>query len=178
MLTGVPSNQSYFKEHIGFSTISTILQCCHFIEGPRVVELCDSILNMAVKYTWPASCPKHVLPRHIPPWETSSFSSQIDQQTDNYSPLNISRSLISTCFACKQSLHIENPEVFKLIIQLLGKAIRTVKNSSSSLNDSYVSVINNLSFLADLTSSNQTKLSSISIHFEANFSIFHFFLKK
>lgn len=46
------SNQSYFRDDIHFSTLSETLQACHFIEGQRAVELCDLLLNMAVKVSF------------------------------------------------------------------------------------------------------------------------------
>src|SRR5678815_3224794 len=49
VLTSNAVNQAYFRDDIHFSTLSETLQSCHFIEGQRVVELCDCLLNMAVK---------------------------------------------------------------------------------------------------------------------------------
>lgn len=49
VLTGDATNQAYFRHDIHFSTLSETLQACHFIEGERVVELCDYLLNMGVK---------------------------------------------------------------------------------------------------------------------------------
>ncbi len=156
VLTGNVANQTYFRDDIHFSTLSETLQSCHFIEGQRAVELCDSLLNMGVKGTWPPSCSKHPPPLVLPPpWEPqftpatdADHSSQIQTQ-------------VSACLNCKESLFIENPELIKLIIQLIGSA---TKRSTNTVNHSfYVHVMKELSFLADILPSNQQKLSSVGI---------------
>eukprot|EP01119_Soliformovum_irregulare_P013684 TRINITY_DN3666_c2_g1_i3.p1 TRINITY_DN3666_c2_g1~~TRINITY_DN3666_c2_g1_i3.p1 ORF type:complete len:2431 (-),score=776.48 TRINITY_DN3666_c2_g1_i3:1776-9068(-) len=160
VLTNDASNQTYFREHIHFSTLSQTLQACHLIEGTRAVELCDSLLNIAVKGTWPPSCPKHAPPIQLPPpWESGNPSDELIS-TDSTS-LSQSRACTSTCSQCREALFIENPEIFKLIIQILSAALR--KKDSHQHLSYYVYILQVLSYLTDVMQFNQQKLSDIDL---------------
>lgn len=168
MLRGNSLNQTYFRDHIDFSTLSKTLQAFRFTDGVRIVELCDSLLNIAVRNTWPPSCSKHLPPKQLPPWETSFFEyRQASPDILRQSSLAQSRALAGSCSVCKEGLHIENPEVFKLILQLLGTACQSLKNktppivaSLDSYINYYVLVVNTLTFLTDAVLSNQNQLSA------------------
>ncbi|EGC29360.1 hypothetical protein DICPUDRAFT_159064 [Dictyostelium purpureum] len=56
-----PVNQDYFRREIQFSTLSTTLKACRYMEGVYATSLCDSLLNMAVSGSWPPSCEAHSL---------------------------------------------------------------------------------------------------------------------
>eukprot|EP01114_Cavostelium_apophysatum_P014246 TRINITY_DN3646_c0_g1_i2.p1 TRINITY_DN3646_c0_g1~~TRINITY_DN3646_c0_g1_i2.p1 ORF type:complete len:2996 (+),score=922.89 TRINITY_DN3646_c0_g1_i2:247-9234(+) len=159
VLTNNSVNQAYFRDDIHFSSLSDTLKSCYFIEGQRAVELCDSLLNMGVKGTWPPSCPKHPsLVRLSPPWEARPSPAV---PSSKHSSMTHSKNLVSNCLGCRESLTIENPEIFKLIVQLLGDIAK--KKNSESQSTFYISVIKGLSFLADVMPSNQEQLSSIGL---------------
>lgn len=49
-LSNNSENQRYFRKDIQFSTLATsLLEYSYFIEGSRIVELCDSLLNTALR---------------------------------------------------------------------------------------------------------------------------------
>lgn len=161
VLTGNAANQTYFREDIHFSTLSETLQACHFIEGQSAVQLSDSLLNMAVKGTWPPSCPKHEPAiQLLPPWESAGEPLGPLESKDSIS-ITQSRALVGSCSQCREALFIENPEIFRLIVQLIGKTSK--KPASDAHVNHYTYILNVLTYLADVTQFNQQKLSSIGL---------------
>jgi hypothetical protein len=117
-------NQQYFRRDIQFATLATsLLEYSHFIAGSRIVELCDSLLNTALRGTWPPSCPRHPAQELLPPWETPREERQFEFQS---SALSITAQL--TCAVCKESLHVENPEILSLIVQFMGTIVQKQDN--------------------------------------------------
>jgi hypothetical protein len=162
VLTANAANQNYFREDIHFSTLSETLQSCSFIEGQRTVELCDCLLNIAVKGTWPPSCAQHhPILKLLPPWHPQSIVDAL-VCTDS-SSLSQARILVTSCTHCKESLFLENPEICKLIIQLLSSCTKRKSNEKHSYSGYYIYVLKILSFIADALPFNQHKLSSIGL---------------
>ena len=161
VLTGNIANQRYFRHDIQFSTLSDTLQSCNFIEGTKTVELCDSLLNMSVFGNWPPHCSKHPLHANLrlsAPWEPTAifpFSESLS--------LSSIQQQVNGCSQCRDNLFIENPELFKLIVQLVGNATRKTNNNTTSSQTTYIHVIKELCFLCDVLPANQQRLSSISL---------------
>lgn len=55
VLTGNAANQTYFRDVIQFQTLGAALHSCSFIDGAALVELCDSLLSVAVRITPPVN---------------------------------------------------------------------------------------------------------------------------
>lgn len=118
------------------------------------------VILIHLQGTWPPSCSKHApMIRLPPPWERQNQNTII---TNESYTLSQSKSLTMTCQGCRDSLLVENPEIFKLIVQLLGSASRRKSSESQSLY--YMHVIKSLTFLSDILPANQERLSSIGIY--------------
>ncbi len=172
VLTNNTRNQVYFREEIDFNLLCEVLQSCReMMSGKEVKELCDSLLNMALKVSWPPSCSVHSsstrlqLPWEVPVSQQNQSISLTSSTTTSF--LSHSKGLADTCQNCRDSLYIDNPEIFKLIIQLLGASVK--KETSDNQEIYYIYVLKTLSFLADALPFNQQKLSSIGTHFSPFF---------
>jgi hypothetical protein len=113
---------------------------------------------MSVFGNWPPHCNKHTLHTNLrlsAPWEPTPifpFSESLS--------LSGIQQQVSSCSQCRDNLFIENPELFKLIIQLVGTSTRKSNNNSQT---TYIHVIKELCFLCDVLPANQQRLSSISL---------------
>ena len=178
VLMGNPVNQEYFRTEIRFAALAEALQSCHFIEGSNAIELCDALLNLAVKGYWPPACP--------------AYRELTNNNTNNNNNNNLNtprggggsgdglvspygnepergreeRVVVDTaavhqhvyhCHRCSDELLIENPEIFKIIIQLLDSALGKADDMD------VIYILNQLSFLTAILPSNQHKISEADI---------------
>lgn len=151
------------------------------------IELCNSLLNSAIKGTWPVSCSIHKYPFLSNSSKNHNFNQlQINekdiiknnQEKNNYlhnqdennnlqnfkdfssNYLSYSSFLVNTCKECQDSLLIKNPEIFKIIIQFIGKTITKENNLEKNING-YIYIIKTLIFLTTILPYNQEKIASI-----------------
>src|SRR5690606_12772444 len=120
------------------------------IEGIHAVELCDALLNIAVKGNWPPVCSHWSFPssdrsgwerdqtantnrsrRHRAETLDNKSNTSSNVRDDNNSNVTGSGSMgesatqqhVLSCNHCKSQLQIDNPEIFRIIIQLLYTAM-------------------------------------------------------
>jgi hypothetical protein len=80
--------------------------------------------------------------------------------TKAISALAQAKLLADTCYACREGLTIENPEIFNIIVQLIGT--QAVKfHDADNHTKYYIHIVKILSYLAELTTNNQGKLASV-----------------
>lgn len=170
VLMGNPTNQEYFRNEIRFAALAEALQSCHFIEGANAIELCDALLNLAVKGCWPPSCAVYkdlfTEKQKKGPGPDSNTSTPISPMDPMPNSPNNPRMVMDTaaahqhvyhCPRCSDELLIENPEIFKIIIQLLDSALGKADDKD------VVYILNQLSFLTVILPSNQHKISEADV---------------
>jgi hypothetical protein len=179
-LTGNYDNQKYFRQEIRFSALSEALHNCHFIEGSHAIDMCDALLDIAVKYSWPPSCPQHsygkssstplsspkqpVKSDDLPPSprrssSASSASSTVPELIDskNWHRDKQVEEAVMSCPRCRNQLLIENPEIFKIIVQLLGPAL----GKADDLDICYI--LDKLIFLINVSPTNQHRVAEVGV---------------
>lgn len=84
-----------------------------------MVELTDSLVHLAVKTSWPPSCPNHPHVKLPPPWHVVVVPPSPKDVASVYtSRLVDAGRLAGECKYCRESLVIVNPDIFKLIIEV------------------------------------------------------------
>ncbi|PRP88292.1 BEACH domain-containing protein [Planoprotostelium fungivorum] len=166
-------NQIYFRSEIGINTLSLTLSSCKFIQGRRMVELTDSLVHLAVKTSWPPSCSHHPNVKLPPPWHVVVVPPSPKDVASVYTSRLIEAGrLAGECKYCRESLVVENPDIFKLIIEVVGATLRRRHTNVTSLmegkaqddSDShYVYAMKVILLLLDTIPSNQNKLSSVGL---------------
>jgi len=156
-LKGNPENQKYFRTEIRFAALSEALESCYFIEGTNAIELCDSLLDIAVRGTWPPSCPRYksiTEKLKTPPSEediANDFSHSADP--DSFSI----ETHVHRCTLCKDQLEIENSEILKIIVQLLYAALGKTEDAH------IVFILNHLNFLTTILPSNKHNVAEVNL---------------
>eukprot|EP01133_Synstelium_polycarpum_P015259 gene15259-18065_t len=149
-----PTNQTYFREEIQFSTLSNTLKACGYMEGVYSASLCDSLLNMAVSVRRGRSYTNDFDRNGLTgsPLPSSAYSS-LDLATDMRAggagwlatsklpekcSLALAQERHGSCQACRDSLAIESPEIFKLIIRLMGGSDEEIQKSETNVEGTVV----------------------------------------
>jgi len=156
VLNNNESTCSSFRQEIDFAELREVLQKWKFIEGPLVMSLCDDLIDVALKGTWPPSCLEH--PALI---QNQLFHNSYRNSNVNFSENSLERAkeLVCNyaCVRCEESLLINVPEIFKLIIELFGHAISSLAVS----NVNFKMIIEKLNFIVKLSLENQRRLSLV-----------------
>jgi hypothetical protein len=189
-----------------------MLQACHFVihVGQRAIEICDALIDIAVRHSWPPSCPAHyknyvsIYNREREREEkrkreeearqrrkqqqrpdnadfiadTGDDDGEVDswpanrRRSRSFSAISSSSSFsawasstrdkmieetVKSCGVCRGQLEMENPEIFKIIIQLLASA----QGRTDDRDICYI--LNKLTFLATLSPSNQHQIAGVEV---------------
>ncbi|ELR13959.1 Beige/BEACH domain containing protein [Acanthamoeba castellanii str. Neff] len=215
-LTANVDNRRYFRSEIRFAALAEALQACHFVihVGQRAIEICDALIDVAVRHSWPPSCPTHYKKyvtiynkerekeekrkrddearerrrrQHHAQDHASDFhhydgNDDHDGEADtfmsarrrsrSFSAISSSSSFsawasstrdkiieetVKSCGVCRGQLEMENPEIFKIIIQLLASA----QGRTDDRDICYI--LNKLTFLATLSPSNQHQIAGVEV---------------
>lgn len=182
--------------------------------GQRAIEICDALIDVAVRHSWPPSCPTHYKKyvtiynkerekeekrkrddearerrrrQHHAQDHASDFyhydgNDDHDGEADtfmsarrrsrSFSAISSSSSFsawasstrdkiieetVKSCGVCRGQLEMENPEIFKIIIQLLASA----QGRTDDRDICYI--LNKLTFLATLSPSNQHQIAGVEV---------------